>query len=99
LQAEIRARSELVLPVNHARSRLQRKSRRKRFMKKFVPVAGVPPWRSTVEPNRELEPAFINLRGTNLGTAGSLSAATFPRIIWISCTRNPSVIHDRSPFY
>jgi len=37
-------------------------------MKKFVPVAGLcrfsfpaPPWRSTVEPNRELEPAFINI--------------------------------------
>ena len=43
--------------------------------------------------------ASARRRGTNLGIAGSLSAATFPRIIWISCMRRPSVIHDRSPFY
>ena len=43
--------------------------------------------------------ASTRRRGTNLGIVGSLSAATFPGIIWISCMRRPSVIHDRSPFY
>jgi hypothetical protein len=61
-----------------------------------------PPWRSTVEPNRELclpSSTTSNLGGTNLGTAGSLSAAaTFPDHLDL-CTRHPSVIHDRSPFY
>ena len=42
--------------------------------------------------------ASARRRGTKLGIVGSLSAATFPRIIWISCMRRPSVIHDRSPF-
>ena len=80
-----------------------------RFMKKFVPVrwplslflssAAMAQHGGTEQGTGALPSTTSNLRGTNLGTAGSLSAATFPRIIRISCTRHPSVIYDRSPFY
>ena len=69
-------------------------------MKKFVPVAGVPPWRSTVEPNRELEAAFnIEPSRNELGYRWFTQRRNISQDHLDFVHAHPSVIHDRSPFY